>query len=84
MAEYLINPYSFILGEEECDIAPVWYMRCGGHNETTLNQFLNLALTLTTKADAQVDFAYSWDQRHTWILDLEIDATLAFMDQYVK
>ncbi|MCD8129229.1 MAG: hypothetical protein LUD54_06590 [Oscillospiraceae bacterium] len=83
-SEYLINPFNFIGTDEVCDTAPVWYLRCGGHNETTANQFLNLALVLNNKTDALVDFRYSWDMRHTWISDLEIEETLAFLDEVMS
>ncbi len=83
-SEYLINPFNFIGTDEVCDTAPVWYLRCGGHNETTANQFLNLALVLDNKTDALVDFRYSWDMQHTWISDLEIEETLAFLDEVMS
>ncbi len=82
-AEYLINPMNFI-GAGDCNMAPYWYIRCGGHHETTGDLFLNLTLKLKNCTDAAVDSAFAWNQRHTMISDLEPDETFAFLAKYVK
>ncbi len=83
-AEYLINPMNFIGTDQTCDLAPFWYIRCGGHHETTGNLFLNLTLKLQNCTDAVVDAGCSWNNRHTMISDLEPDEMFAFLNKYVK
>ncbi|MCD8127446.1 MAG: hypothetical protein LUD82_08415 [Clostridiales bacterium] len=80
--EYMINPMNFIGTGEECTLAPIWYMRCGGRRETTANLFLNLYLLLENKTDAVVNFRYSWMQRHTCISNIEIDEAFEFYNKY--
>ena len=82
--EYLINPMNFIGTGEKADIAPVWYMRCGAHHETTLNLFLNLVLRLQNHTNAHIDARYSWTMRHTTISNIQKDETFAFMNAHCK
>lgn len=82
--EYLVNPMNFIGTAEQTDIAPIWYMRCGAHHETTLNLFLNLVLRLKNHTNAHVDARYSWTMRHTTISNIQKDETFAFMNAYCK
>ncbi len=84
MAEYLVNPMNFIGTEEECDIAPLWYMRCGAHHETTLNLFLNAVLRLQNHTNALINARYSWNMRHTTISTIEPDETFAFLNAHCK
>ena len=82
--EYLVNPMNFIGTGEKADIAPVWYMRCGAHHETTLNLFLNLVLRLQNHTNAHIDARYSWTMRHTTISNIQKDETFAFMNAHCK
>ena len=82
--EYLLNPMNFIGTEEKADIAPIWYLRCGAHHETTLNLFLNLVLRLKNHTDALIDARYSWTMRHTTISNIQKDETFAFMNMHCK
>ncbi len=83
-AEYLTNPLNFIGTEEESDIAPIWYMRCGAHHETTLNLFMNAVLLLQQHTNALINARYSWTMRHTTISNIQCDETFAFMNQHCK
>ena len=82
--EYLINPMNFIGTDEKADIAPIWYMRCGAHHETTLNLFQNLVLRLKNHTNAHIDARYSWTMRHTTISNIQKDETFAFMNAHCK
>ena len=82
--EYLINPMNFIGTQEKADVAPLWYMRCGAHHETTLNLFLNLVLRLQNHTDAHIDARYSWTMRHTTISNIQKDETFSFMNAHCK
>lgn len=83
-SEYLINPINFIGTEETADIAPVWYMRCGAHHETTLNLFQNVVLLLKEHTNALINARYSWTMRHTTISNIQCDETFAFMNKHCK
>ncbi len=83
-AEYLVNPMNFIGTEEESDIAPIWYMRCGCHHETTLNLFLNVLLRLQNHTNALINARYSWTMRHTTISNIQPDETFAFLNAHCK
>lgn len=83
-SEYLINPINFIGTEETADIAPVWYMRCGAHHETTLNLFQNVVLLLKEHTNALINARYSWTMRHTTISNIQCDETFAFMNTHCK
>ncbi len=82
--EYLTNPMNFIGTNEKADIAPIWYMRCGAHHETTLNLFLNLVLRLKNHTNAKIDARYSWTMRHTTISNIQKDETFAFMNNHCR
>lgn len=82
--EYLINPVNFIGTDEKADIAPVWYMRCGAHHETTLNLFFNIVLLLREHTNALINARYSWTMRHTTISNIQCDETFAFMNRHCK
>ncbi len=82
--EYLINPMNFIGTAEKADIAPVWYMRCGAHHETTLNLFQNLVLRLKNCTNSLVDARYSWTMRHTTISNIQKEETFAFLNAHCK
>lgn len=81
---YLVNPFNFIGTQEQATLAPVWFMRCGAHHETTGNLFMNLTLLLQNRTDAVVDARYTWNQRHTMISALEPKETFEFLDKYVR
>ena len=83
-AEYLVNPMNFIGTEERADIAPLWYMRCGAHHETTLNLFLNLVLCLRSHTNALINARYSWSMRHTAISNIQADETFAFLNAHCR
>ena len=83
-SEYLVNPMNFIGTDEKSDIAPIWYMRCGAHHETTLNLFLNLVLRLQNHTNALINARYSWTMRHTTISNIQADETFAFMNAHCK
>jgi hypothetical protein len=83
-AEYLVNPMNFIGTDERADIAPLWYMRCGAHHETTLNLFLNLVLRLQNHTNAHINARYSWTMRHTAISNIQADETFAFLNAHCK
>ncbi len=82
--ESLINPVSFLLAGCESTIAPLWYLRCGAHHETTANLFLNLVLLLKNRTEVLVDARYDWEHRHTMITDLRQDETFAFLNAHLK
>lgn len=82
--EYLINPINFIGTAEKADIAPIWYMRCGAHHETTLNLFLNVVLLLREHTNALINDRYSWTMRHTAISNIQADETFAFLNAHCK
>lgn len=82
--EYLINPMNFIGTGEKADIAPIWYMRCGAHHETTLNLFLNLVLRLQNHTNALINARYSWTMRHTTISNIQADETFAFLNAHCR
>ena len=82
--EYLNNPMNFIGTDEVSDIAPIWYMRCGAHHETTLNLFQNFVLRLQNHTNALINARYSWTMRHTTISNIEKDETFAFMNAHCK
>lgn len=81
---YMINPYTYILGKESSDIAPLWYLRDGGHHETTGCICLNLALALKNNTDKKVDFRYCWQQNHTSISIKEFAETLVFLNKWCR
>lgn len=83
-SEYLVNPMNFIGTEEKAGIAPIWYMRCGAHHETTLNLFQNLVLRLKNHTNALINARYSWTMRHTTISNIQADETFAFMNAHCK
>lgn len=83
-SEYLTNPMNFIGTDEKADIAPIWYMRCGAHHETTLNLFLNILLLLQEHTNALINARYSWTMRHTTISNIQADETFAFMNAHCK
>ena len=82
--EYLINPMNYIGTGEACTTAPYWYMRCGGHHETTGNVFLNLVLRLIDYTDSVVDWRFSWMQRHSPIAEIEKEEAFAFYNKCCK
>lgn len=84
MSEYLVNPLNFIGTDEESDIAPIWYMRCGAHHETTINLFLNVVLRLRACTNSLINARYSWAMRHTAISNIEADETFAFLNAHCK
>lgn len=83
-SEYLVNPMNFLGTDEKADVAPVWYMRCGAHHETTLNLFFNIVLLLREHTNALVNARYSWTMRHTTISNIQCDETFAFMNRHCK
>ncbi|MCD7861260.1 MAG: hypothetical protein LUG25_05085 [Oscillospiraceae bacterium] len=83
-AVYLLDPLNFIGTGEKADLAPLWYLRCGAHHETTLNLFLNLLLRLKNHTNACIDAHYSWTMRHTAISNIQPDETFAFLNAHCK
>lgn len=80
----LMDTYRYLRGEEAADIAPYWYVRDGGHHETTGAIFLNLCLLLEERqkeqGDIRVDWRFCWQQNHTSISMKEFDETLQFLN----
>ena len=84
LAIKLLDTYSFLRGEEKSDIAPVWYVRCGGHHETTGAIFFNLCLLLEKLPDITLDWRFCWQQNHTSISLKEFDETMVFLGQMLS
>lgn len=80
----LTDSYIFIRGEEKADIAPHWYVRAGGHHETTGAVFMNLCLLLENRGGLDVNWAFCWKQIHTSISIKEFDETLRYLKEITK
>ncbi len=76
-----VNPYIFITGQEESDLAKVWYVRDGGNHETTGAIFFNMCLLLEQRKDITLDWRFCWQQNHTSISLKEFDETVLFLDK---
>lgn len=79
----LLDSYKYIRGESMSDLAPVWYLRDGGHHETTGTIFLNMCLLLEERTDIKLDWRFCWQQNHTSISLKEFDETLPFLKALV-